>query len=334
MCSVPLNAIVVGGGNPNAAPFVYTGQNDLFQGSFNLSGVALVGSNNGGCSGALLSDGISILTAGHCVSPGFGQPNYGNVSVVLLGPLNTGPGTGDMESMAVSQTFVDPGWNGNAILGFDLAVLRLTNAAPSWATRYSLYTGLPTASPLIIAGFGVSGTGATGADGTTYPQNGTLRAGTNTYVTDGSNSQFGFSSSMLLGQFYDASHPSTNAIPYLGAQVLTSTPYTSSNLVDLAPGDSGGPSFFNGQIIGVHEIVACVADPINVNNCRQPPSTQAGVGSVFGEFFGDTSVAANASWIAAQEASQVPEPASMGLLLIGAAMMGAARARRARSRAR
>lgn len=313
LACIPARAIVVAGNNPNSGQVV--GSNDFFQG-MSLSGVVLVGSNHGGCSGALLSDGYSILTAGHCVTSAFGQADYTGLQVIFLSPSNNGPGSGGFDTIFAAQAFVNPGWNGDPTQGFDLAVIQLPNPAPSYATRYSLYTGLPTTSPLLIAGFGYGGTGTTGGDPTNYPQNGALRAGNNTYVADGSVA--GWSPSLLIGQFYDANTPSTNGFGI-------ANPYSSSTEVDIAPGDSGGPSFYNGQIIGVHDLLTCFSDPNNVNDCGTPPSINGNVGSYYGELFGDTSTAANAAWITAQE---VPEPATLGLLFAGVAMFGAMRVRR------
>jgi hypothetical protein len=233
-----------------------------------------------------------------------------------MGPTNNGPGTGGFNLLSGSQVFVNPGWNGDPTLGFDVAVIRLAQAAPSYATRYSLYTGLPVASPLLIAGFGFGGTGLTGYDGNAYPQNGTLRAGNNTYVADGS--AVGWSPAMLLGQLYDANTPSTNAFG-------VANPYSSSTEVTIAPGDSGGPTFYNGQIIGVHDVITCASDTNNPNVCAVPPSINPNLQSYFGQIFGDTSTAANAAWISAQ---QVPEPATLGLLFVGLALLGAGRFRR------
>jgi hypothetical protein len=311
----PAWAIVVAGSDPNSGQVV--GSSDFFQG-LSLSGVVQVGTNHGGCSGALLSDGISILTAGHCVSPGFGQPDYANPQVVFMGPTNNGPGTGGFQTIFASQVFVNPGWNGDATLGFDIAVIRLGQQGPAYATRYSLYSGLPVASPLLIAGYGYGGTGLTGYDANAYPINGTLRSGNNTYVADGS--AVGWSSSLLIGQFYDANTPSTNAFG-------VANPYTSGTEVTLSPGDSGGPSFYNGQIIGVHDVITCASDPTNPTLCAVPPSINPNLKSYFGQLYGDTSVSANADWIAAQQL-QAPEPGTIGLLFAGVAMFGTVRFRR------
>lgn len=310
----PLHGIVVIAGNdPNAS--ILKGNNDFFNG-MNMSGVVMVTTNFGSCSGAVIGD-FSVLTAGHCVGSAFGAGFYNNPQVTFVGPSNNGPFTGGYDVVGVSSIAVDPLWNGDPALGGDLAVVHLSQIAPSYATRYSLYTGLalPATSPIVMAGFGLSGTGATGADSATYDF-GNLRAGTNEYVTTGANALFGWSANLLIGQFYDVLHPSTNALGVTG-------PYSSNNEVDIAHGDSGGPSFYNGQIIGVHDIGDCLSASSS-GPCLDPPSISTVENSYYGQLFGDVSVAGNLAFIEAQLA---PEPASAVLTLLGLGVAGLWRVR-------
>ena len=271
-----------------------------------LNGVVELITNTGiGCSGSLLSDGFSILTAGHCVTSSYGSALPTSVNVSFLGP------SGGFVSDTVSAYFVDPLWTGDSTLGGDLAVLRLAQQAPAFATGYSLFTGTPTTAPELIAGYGLGGTGLTGA----VTGFGTLRAGTNEYVAYGS--IFGWSSSLLVSQFYDSLIASTNA---LGIPV----PYTAFDEVNISRGDSGGPSLYNGQIIGVHDLGICLSVS---TECSVPPSVSTSNNSFFGELFGDTSVSANAAWIQAQEVPEAPEPASSALLGLGLAVLAALRFR-------
>ena len=65
--SGPLRAIVVASGDPNSSSVVVA-YNQVVDG-VNLNGVVELDTSSGvGCSGSLLSDGYSILTAGHCVA--------------------------------------------------------------------------------------------------------------------------------------------------------------------------------------------------------------------------------------------------------------------------
>ena len=263
-CARPAHAIVVTAGtDPNSV--VIPGDHDFF-GALSLSGVVMVTTSAGSCSGALIGD-FSVLTAGHCVGSAFGAGLYGNHQVTFL--LPGGDLTRDVSSIAV-----DPSWNGDFTLGGDLAVLQLSQAAPASATRYSLYTGfaLPTSSPIVLAGFGLSGTGATGASGYGY---GYLRAGTNEYGVTGADDNFGWSPNLLIGQFYDVNNPSTNALGL-------SSPYSAGNEAIIARGDSGGPTFYNGQIIGVHDVIGCLSAPSS-ESCLTPPSVSPYNDSFYGE---------------------------------------------------
>jgi hypothetical protein len=293
LSSGPLRAIVVASGDPNSSPVAVGYSNSVVNGigqTVNLSGVV----NIGNCSGSLLSDGYSILTAEHCVTPFMGDPLPSSITVDFQGP------SGIVADTATTY-YLYPGWTGDSTQGGDLAVLRLDQAAPSFATRYSLYTGFFTTSPILLAGYGMTGVGAVGCCGF-----GVLRQGQNQYVGLGGNVFTGWSDDLLVGQFVEDSD-----IP---------------NEVDIGPGDSGGPSFYDGEIIGVHDVVACIS-ATSSGPCLVPPSASPSINSSFGQFFGDTSVSAYASWI---ESEETPEPASCSLVLMGLAVAGCLRRRTGR----
>jgi secreted trypsin-like serine protease len=246
-----------------------------------------------GCSGSLLSDGYSILTAAHCIAS-----SLTSVDVYFPGP------SGSVEYTATPYA-VDPLFTGESTQGNDLAILRLNQAAPSSATRYSLYTGFFTTSIILLAGYGETGNGTTGVTGGF----GTLRQGQNRYDALGAAVFTGWSNNMLMGDF-DNGTTTNNA--------LGSTDPDITNEVDISFGDSGGPSFYLGQIIGVHDLIACFS-ATDSGPCTVPPSLSTSDSSYFGQLFADTSVSANASWIASEE---TPEPASYSLVLLGLAVAG------------
>jgi hypothetical protein len=296
--SGPLRAIVVAGGDPSSSVVAY---NQVVNG-VNLNGVVELDSSLGiGCSGSLLSDGYSILTAAHCVGS---SPSYVNVYF---------PGSGGLVEYTATTYYVDPLWTGDSTQGNDLAILRLNQAAPSSATRYSLYTGFTT-SPILLAGYGQTGTGTTGATGGF----GTLRQGHNRYDALGAAVFTGWSNNMLMGDF-DNGTTTNNALGTTDADI--------PDEVDLGFGDSGGPSFYNSQIIGVHDLIACYSET-DSGPCTVPPSVSTSDSSYFGQLFADTGIsAANASWI---ESEETPEPASCSLVLLGLAVAGFFRRRTGR----
>ncbi|MGD0497320.1 MAG: trypsin-like serine protease [Bryobacteraceae bacterium] len=305
LSSAPAWAIVVAGTDPSSAIVTY-GQS---VNGVNLSGVVMVTSSIGGCSGTLLMDGWTILTAGHCVTSSYGSPIASNITVTFLGPSGT-------VSDTVSSVSVNPGYTGDSTQGDDLAVLKLHNAAPYFATGYPLFDGAPTTAPDVVAGYGVSGTGLTGANGS-Y---GVLRAGENAYATTGE--IFGWSSTLLIGEFYKSGAPSTNAL--WDSYGLDPNPYDAADEVDISHGDSGGPSFYDGELIGVHDLGICLSSQDSPDTCSVPPSLNTSDNSYFGELYGDVSVSANADWIEAQE---VPEPVSAVLLAFGLCAIAWARRR-------
>jgi len=272
-------AITVANGNPASQVVSFNQSVD----GVNLNGeVEIISSGIGGFSGSLLSDGTSILTAGHCVSSFFG--GYMSSDVQVYFPTTGGLSMG-YTAVAVD---VDPLWTGDATQGGDLAVIQLGQQAPASATRYALDTQIPTTAAALLDGYGDGGTGAAGYDDSLYPF-GTLRAGTNAFEETGS--AVGWSSTLLVGQFYESGVPSTNVLG-------VANPYSASNEVDIAPGDSGGGAFQDGAIVAVNDLIAC-------------ESTGCTPDSSFGGIFADTSVYANLSWIEAQEA---PEPGTLALM--------------------
>ena len=299
LLSGPLRAIVVAGSDPNSSSVVVTYNNNVFDG-INLSGVVTITGSMGTCSGSLLADGSSILTAGHCVASAYGSPIATGITVSFMGDHG-------FVQETVSKVQVDSGYDGTSEHGYDLAVLTLSQPAPSFAVGYSLFTSsLIPSTPVVLAGYGYGGTGKTGADGGTYPF-GTLRVGTNEYEGTGQDF-FTWSSQLLVGQFYDSNTSSTNAFG-------VAHPYSSSDEVDTSFGDSGGPTFYAGKIIGVHDLGICQGTSV----CDVPPSEGSADNSYFGEMWADTSVAGNLRFI---ENAEVPEPGSCSLVLLGLAVAG------------
>ena len=298
LLSGPVFAIVVAGSDPNSSSVVATYNNSTFDG-INLSGVVTITDSKAVCSGSLLADGLSILTAGHCVTSAYGSPIATGITVSFMGDHG-------FVQETVSNVQVDPGYNGDSDLGNDLAILTLSQPAPSFAVGYSLFTSsLIPSTPVVLAGYGYGGTGTNGANSGTYPF-GTLRVGTNEYEATGQH--FGWSSNLLVGQFYDFNTSSTNALG-------VAHPYSSSDEVDTSFGDSGGPTFYAGKIIGVHVLGICEGDSV----CEMPPSEGSANNSYFGEMWADTSVAGNLRFI---EDAEVPEPGSCSLVLLGLAAAG------------
>jgi hypothetical protein len=322
-------ATLAGGGNP------------IYFANPSYNGVVSLIMNEGAagnfiCSGTLLNDRRSILTAGHCVSHGAGTANPISTtayftpatnpdSVTYLDPAST--------AISVSQYFVNPDYSGEVIDQNDIAVLRLSQAAPAWATSYGLYNGDLTGKNYNIAGYGARSDvgGAIGAD--LGP--GRLRQGDNRYDFRLGDADFGgFFTPDFFGEDpstqidysyiadFDNGLPQNDASCRLaGAFGLGGPKYCNLGRgpteVSDAGGDSGGPQFINGKIASV-----------------------TSYGLTFGSGYGDVDNKLNSSWgelngfvpvsihTAFIASSMMPEPGTWAMMLGGFGVVGAAMRRR------
>lgn len=250
-----------------------------------------------GCSGSLLTGGLYVLTAAHCISSGGPGPTVNS----LTATFNTASG---LQTFAGAAYYVAPGWTGNFADGADIALVRLQTPATAIAT-YSLFRGLEPVNAIVdVAGYGLSGLGSTGVTGPF----GTLRAGKNTlegvYWTMPGNP--------YAWDFDDGTPQHDSLCLVMGAC------HTGLGIgeVMIAPGDSGGPTFFGGRLIGVHSFGGTFGMPGG--------DIDGALNSSFGELAGDTRVNQYAAWI---DRVTVPEPGTVGFaaLALGALLASARR---------
>jgi hypothetical protein len=297
------------------------------------------------CSGSLLSDRRSILTAGHCVSDGANTANPLTTTVYFQPDGGLSPGTriqtngipnGGAVTRSVTNYFVNSNYTGDVIDQNDIAVLRLDSEAPAWSLAYDLYTDSSlTGADFTVAGYGRLGDGATGANNFAAR----LRQGDNRYDFRLGDPLFNGGWAAILGEpagqiAYSWVSDFDNG---LAANDTACRVAQASNLagaagavfcnlgrgareVGVAGGDSGGPNFINGRISGVNSYGLTFGAPWgDIDNV---------LNSSFGEFSGYVPVHLHVDFIRGAMV-RVPEPGSLALLGLGLAGLGLARRRKA-----
>lgn len=192
--------------------------------------------------GALLSDGRAILTAGHLF-----QQRSGTVSVFF----ETSAGT---STLTTSKFVVHPGYDSQA--NNDLAIVLLTNTAPISANRYDIYRKTDEiGQPITIVGYGRTGTGLTGSSDSDSSTPIRLKA-MNQFDADIASlkntlgAQMAWSplpGSQLVADF-DSGVTANDA---LGTLINRSDLGRGPDEGMIAQGDSGGPAFIGGRVAGV-----------------------------------------------------------------------------------
>lgn len=311
------------------------------------TGVAQVLAGGSGiCSGALIGPSRNyVLTAAHCVTnASTGVPLAAtNFSILFAGQ------TASQAEQAVA-VFVNPSFQGTGGSDAnDIAVLQLLMPESSDISTYSLYSGaVPFGSAINIAGWAAGGTGVSGPDGNSAGGYGTeLRVAGNNYnfykSGDSTHLLFTFESgdavnnAACYADFYYSGTVNASNNPY-SSTFSASCPYALGvgNAFDgtnfegsIGPGDSGGPSFYDGQIIGVHSYGTCIAEGlVNGYQCSDAetdpqgpdynPNTPANtINFDFGELAGDTNVSLYTGENGFLTQFTVPEPSTWAVVFLG-----------------
>jgi len=237
--------------------------------------VSIFGTETRG-SGALLSTGLHILTAAHVVS------GYSAADMTVYFDLGSGRQSYDVSAINMHPLYVD----GN-FPAYDIAVITLASAAP--VAGYSIYRGSSElGTNFQLVGYGMAGTGAGGQEEAEQTDQEVKRTGSNTYEALYSQTLgiAGFESvptnSLLFYDFDDGSSARDAMAVLAGVNNLG----LGLNEVNSTQGDSGGPTFINGQIAGIVSGGSSFSTDINSET-----------DSSFGEISFDTRVSYYASFI-------------------------------------
>lgn len=227
-----------------------------------------------------------VLTAAHCVD---GVTPAGAVTFSVGGVTRT-----------ASEVHVHPGWTANLALGFDIALVRLSEPIDS-VDPAPLYWQRGEFGKIGTAvGYGLGGDGLTGFGGSS----GTKRAGQNVLDFGGADLGPPWSPEIVMWDFDNPDDPSdnfSNSAEPLGLEY------------QLAPGDSGGSTWVLGPdgrmyVMGVHSFIASI-DGITDSD--------------YGDISGVTRVSGYQDWVR----SLVPAPGSAAVVGLGV-LAGCGRRRR------
>jgi hypothetical protein len=313
------------------------------------------------CSGTLLSDRRSIATAAHCITDGsrtvsatsatvFFNGNDTPDSITWRDPASTGIG--------VKIFTVNNDYTGEVIDQNDIAVLTLDNLAPAWAASFGIYSG----NDLTGQNFTVSGYGARSDAGGDVGANlgtGRLRQGDNRFDVALGDSDFGgfftdidpvsgerfFGTADVTYSYisdFDNGRRANDATCRLAVNGLNLA--ASSKFCDLgrgarevgvAGGDSGGPSFINGELAAITSYgltFGCQfgdVDYIDTNaNGRCDAADRGRLNSSFGEYSGFVPTYIHRDFINMAVSLGVPESSTWAMMIAGFGLVGASMRRR------
>lgn len=288
------------------------------------------------CSGSLLADRQSIVTAAHCVSGGNGTPTPTRTTAYFYGgndpdlvPSQNALAT----AVGVSDYFVNAGYTGQVIDENDIAVLRLADVAPTFATSYEPFTGDLTGRDFNVAGFGrrSDAGGSLGAN----LNSGRRRQGDNKFDFAIGDAAFdggleaalrgtATKSRVLLSDFdnglaaNDASCRVSQALGVTDGRFCDLGLGASESMT--AGGDAGGPGFVDGRIATVTSFGLTFRQAFG--------DIDASLNSSFGEIGGYVPVSIHEAFIRRSMVGAVPEPATWAMMMLGIGAVGGALRRR------
>ncbi len=310
------------------------------------------------CTGALINNGLSVLTAAHCVNNYAQTASNGQTTTFTLtgvqvrlgqqfgGNTTAEPGAGApntnqafnyVQNVGASSVVIPPEYTGSVIDQRDIAVINLSTMAPSIYRSYELYTGSAIGMTYNIAGWGGRGNGNDGTFASGVA-GGRLRQGLN--IFDLSYADARFTPEFMTFMFgaagaqdvylsdFDNGVDANDALCRLSFGTLSGTPLWTGAA---RPCNTGvgidEVSSAGGDSGGPSFIDGRIAAITSFGQTFGPGffgDFKAGLNSSFGEINGMTRVDINAAWVSSVVALAAPEPATFvlvggGLLLLAAA---------------
>ena len=243
--------------------------------------------------GILLYDGHAVLTAAHLFT------NNSSVSASVLFETTAGQQT-------VTATRITPLLSYDAAQGNDdLALVWLSSSAPVTAERYNLYRNSDEiGKTLTMVGYGLPGTGAAG-ELTSYSGNPIRLKASNQFDAEASTLKswlgpgMGWTpkaGSQLIADFDNG----TTAQDALGRLINLHGTGLGQDEGLVAPGDSGGPAFINGQVAGIASYTA------SLQTSYASPDIDRVTNSSFGEVAAWQRVSYYQQWIDQNLRAQLP----------------------------
>jgi len=256
------------------------------------TGVAYLDSAS--CTGSLLTGGLYVLTAAHCLNEG-GVKVPAETAIKAIFKLPSGE-----VSIPVSKYYIHPNWTGyESEVGNDIAILKLKRVAPPRIEQYEINRKKNEVGKVLTkVGYGYIGLGAKGQEENSNSE-AKRYSGQNRYdalidvlkdATESDMSELVLGSQLIFD--FDAGTSEHDALgrhfPRLRDRGL------GKNEIATASGDSGGPSFVDGKIAGISSWGYSDRGFFKTNISDIDKVDDNGS---FGEISGDTRVSFYASWI-------------------------------------
>ncbi len=235
--------------------------------------------------GVLLYSGMAILTAAHVM-----ENDAGDIISNVTIEVETASG---LKRYTSDQVLIHPDYD-TENSNFDLALIKLSELVEPAAERYSLYRGdSEVGSETVIVGYGSSGTGNIGSN----PESDIIRyKAQNQFDMLGGSFSAAYGSDLgwipdedgILVADFDNGYRLNDALGHLGGVWDSGT---GSYEGIIAPGDSGGPAFIDGQVAGIASYISS----FNIN--RQSPDIDYKLNSSFGEVAFWQRISTEQEWI-------------------------------------